>query len=380
MQNSLEREADMPLPRDSEAGFADDVLSLRGLTKRYGSVLAVDDADLRVRRGEFLTLLGPSGSGKTTILKMVAGFESRTSGEILLDGKDIAPLSPAERNIGIVFQNYALFPHMTVRGNVRYPLKLRRWKRQDADDRVAEMLQLVRLDQLGPRYPRELSGGQQQRVAFARALAFQPKLLLMDEPLGALDRALRIEMEEEIRRIHRVLGTTIVYVTHDQEEALALSDRIAVMRDGKILQVGHPRHLFEYPSDAFVASFFGDCTLLKIERLDRTGEDGVTVHVADSSFRAAAVPAPSSAECQLMIRPHHLHLEQLSDSEVRLTATVTEIIYLGDATRLRCTSPHADVLVAKTDPDHVEGVEVGHEIALYFDGRDALVIPKNAAN
>ncbi|MCC7022423.1 MAG: ABC transporter ATP-binding protein, partial [Thermomicrobiales bacterium] len=203
-------------------------LRLRGLRKRFGGVEAVAGVDLALRRGEFLTLLGPSGSGKTTILKMIAGFERPSSGTIELTGRDVSTLSPAERGIGVVFQQYALFPHMSVAENIAYPLKLRRWTPADRQRRVAEMLELVKLGGYGDRYPRQLSGGQQQRVAVARALAFQPALLLMDEPLGALDRALRVGMQEEIRRIHRESGATVLYVTHDQEEALTMSDRVAI--------------------------------------------------------------------------------------------------------------------------------------------------------
>ena len=200
-----------------------------------------------------MTLLGPSGSGKTTILRMIAGFEAPTEGRVLLDGRDISALSPSERGIGVVFQNYALFPHMTVGQNVCYPLKMRRWSRRSMQERLDEVLEMVRLPEYADRYPRQLSGGQQQRVALARCLAFHPTLLLMDEPLGALDQALRVEMQEELRRIHRESGTTIVFVTHDQEEALAMSDRIGVMRTGSILQIGTPQDLYANPTDSFVA-------------------------------------------------------------------------------------------------------------------------------
>ncbi len=208
------------------------MLDIQGLSKSYGETPALQEVSLQVRQGELLTLLGPSGSGKTTLLKVIAGFEAPTAGKVLLRGRDISRLSPARRGVGMVFQHYALFPHMTVAQNVGYGLKLRRVGRAERGRRVGEMLELLHLDGLEGRYPRQLSGGQQQRVALGRALAYDPEVILMDEPLGALDRALRLEMEEQIRGIHRELGATIVYVTHDQQEALALSDRIAIMRDG----------------------------------------------------------------------------------------------------------------------------------------------------
>ena len=361
---------------ESPAQHRESVLALSQLVKRYGDVIAVDGVDVAVERGEFLTLLGPSGSGKTTILKMIAGFETPTGGRITLEGTDIAPLPPAQRGIGIVFQNYALFPHMTVADNIRYPLKLRRWSKADRARRLDEMLKLIQLGELGPRYPKELSGGQQQRVALARALAFRPTLLLMDEPLGALDRALRLEMEEEIRRIHRELQTTIIYVTHDQEEALALSDRIAIMREGKILQVGPPRELFEKPVDTFVASFFGDCTILALDRRQHEAvvEGRGRVALFGSQFDVPEVPSPLTSPRRLMIRPHRLRLAS-APGDVSFSATVSEVIYLGGTTRLRCASPDADMVVVMTDADRASHISIGDTVRLYFKPSDGLIIP-----
>lgn len=223
-----------------------------------GQTMVVHNVDLRVRKGEFLTLLGPSGSGKTTCLMMLAGFEVPTSGAIRIDGRSVHALPPRKRGIGMVFQNYALFPHMTVSGNLAFPLEVRGFNREECRERVARALRLVRLSGMEDRRPGQLSGGQQQRVAIARALVFEPDLVLMDEPLGALDRRLREEMQYEIRRIHKSLGVTMVYVTHDQQEAMVLSDRIAVLRGGDIEQIAEPEALYEEPKRSFVARFIGE--------------------------------------------------------------------------------------------------------------------------
>jgi glutamate-1-semialdehyde 2,1-aminomutase len=250
------------------------VLEIRSLHKSYGSTPALGGVDLSVHRGELLTLLGPSGSGKTTLLKVIAGFEAPSGGEVLLRGRDISRLPPARRGVGMVFQHYALFPHMTVAQNIGYGLKLRGAPRAERERRVQAMLELLRLSGLGERRPRQLSGGQQQRVALGRALVYDPEIILMDEPLGALDRALRIEMEREIRTLQHELGATVVYVTHDQQEAYALSDTIAVMHDGAIVGVGSPAELYANPPNAFVASFFAGSNPLPAEAVD-PGHGGV---------------------------------------------------------------------------------------------------------
>src|ERR1700681_3602915 len=238
-------------------------LRLRRLTKAFGTAKAVDQISLDVPAGAFVSLLGPSGSGKTTTLNLIAGFLTADSGDIQLDQRSIADVPPHKRNIGMVFQSYSLFPHMTVAENVGFPLRMRtRLSRQDARRRIDEMLALVQLGHLGARYPRQLSGGQQQRVAMARALVSHPRLLLMDEPLGALDKKLREQMQVEIKRIHRSVGTTVIYVTHDQTEALTMSDLVVVMHQSRIAQVGSPRALYESPANLFVADFLGDSNLL----------------------------------------------------------------------------------------------------------------------
>ncbi len=275
------------------------VLEIRSLHKSYGSTPALGGVDLSVHRGELLTLLGPSGSGKTTLLKVIAGFEAPSGGEVLLRGRDISRLPPARRGVGMVFQHYALFPHMTVAQNIGYGLKLRGVPRAERERRVQAMLELLRLSGLGARRPRQLSGGQQQRVALGRALVYDPELILMDEPLGALDRALRIEMEREIRTLHHELGATVVYVTHDQQEAYALSDTIAVMHDGAIVGVGSPAELYANPPNAFVASFFAGSNPLPVEAVD-PGHGGVA---ASAEQGVSPTPAPGSAEAGRPLPP-----------------------------------------------------------------------------
>ncbi len=237
-------------------------LCLTSLSKRYGAFTAVDNVTLQIEKGEFLTLLGPSGSGKTTLLMMIAGFQDISEGDILLGGVSIAQTPAEKRNFGMVFQGYALFPHMSVHDNIAYPLSVRRRPKAEIDARVAEMLDLVRMNGFAKRLPKELSGGQQQRVALARALCFAPPVLLLDEPLGALDKKLRVEVQAQLKEIHRRVGTTFVYVTHDQEEALSMSDRIVIMQNGRIEQVGTPADLYQNPKTAFAASFLGKSNFL----------------------------------------------------------------------------------------------------------------------
>ena len=248
-------------------------LVLRGLHKAFGDAVAVDGVELEVRRGEFLTLLGPSGSGKTTTLRMVAGFTTPSGGSIEIDGRDMTRVPPHRRDVGMVFQNYALFPHMTAAQNIAFPLQMRRQPRQEIDKRVASALGLVKLDKFGDRYPRQLSGGQQQRIALARAVVFEPRLLLMDEPLGALDRKLREALQLEILHVSRQLEATVLYVTHDQEEALVMSDRIAIFSAGRIEQLGSGEDLYERPASLFVADFIGESNILR-GRYDADGDGG----------------------------------------------------------------------------------------------------------
>ena len=273
----------------------------RQLTKHYGEFAALRDIELAIEAGEFFTLLGPSGSGKTTLLKVIAGFEHHSSGQIEVDGADISHVPVARRNIGMVFQNYALFPHMTVFDNVAFSLAMRRLAKAEIQQRVLDALRIVDLEDFAKRYPRQLSGGQQQRVAVARAIVFNPDILLMDEPLGALDKNLRQSLQIELKRLHRRLGVTIVYVTHDQEEAMHLSDRIVVLKEGSTEQVGTPEQLYHHPVNRFVADFIGECNHIQLDQQRLAG-----------------------------VRPEKLKLgAQANHCAYRLQAKVTEWIFLG---------------------------------------------------
>ena len=301
-------------------------ISLRSVTKTYGAMHALDNVSLDVKSGEFLTLLGPSGSGKTTTLMMLAGFEPATHGEIYLNGNPINNVPPHKRGIGMVFQNYALFPHMTVAGNVGYPLRLRNVPKPEAAERVEHALETVQLGGYGERRIDQLSGGQKQRVALARSIVFEPRILLMDEPLSALDKKLRDRMQIELRHLHEKLGMTTVYVTHDQREALTMSDRIAVVNHGRIMQLATPQQLYDYPANRFVADFIGDSTFLPVTR------SGDQVVYGDQVLRHST-PLPESATLALMVRPERL---RLADEGAARTAnifngTASEVVYQGDS-------------------------------------------------
>jgi putative spermidine/putrescine transport system ATP-binding protein len=326
-----------------EAAAGEPLVRFRGVQKTYDGVhVVVQRLDLDIRRGEFLTLLGPSGSGKTTTLMMLAGFESPTAGDIVLEGRPITRTPPHKRHFGMVFQNYALFPHLSVGRNVAYPLTVRKVAKAEQEQRVARALGMVRLDGMADRLPSQLSGGQQQRVALARALVFEPQLVLMDEPLGALDKQLREHMQIELKELHRQLGVTFVYVTHDQGEALTMSDRVAVFNDGAIQQIDVVDRMYEAPANRFVAGFIGDSTALK----------GTVraVHVDNSSDRCGIVLTDGrvisgvnvngvsvGTEVEACIRPERivLHAQPVERGNV-LQAVVSGVIYFGDHLRLLC--------------------------------------------
>ncbi|MEQ4618240.1 MAG: ABC transporter ATP-binding protein [Corticimicrobacter sp.] len=323
----------------------DVLVSFRGVKKTYdGENLVVKSLDLDIYKGEFLTLLGPSGSGKTTCLMMLAGFEFPTGGEIRLGDQLLNRVPPHKRNIGMVFQNYALFPHLTVAQNVGYPLQVRGMSAAERKTRIMEALAMVHMEKFGDRYPAQLSGGQQQRIALARALVFKPQLVLMDEPLGALDKQLREHMQIELKALHSQLGMTFVYVTHDQNEALTMSDRVAVFDQGIIQQIDPVDALYETPDNLFVAGFIGDSNRLAGKLTQQDADtcalalpDGQTVHGRLIGTFAAGQPATAS------IRPERMRLVT-ADSAVtpglqRLNCTVSSLIYFGDHVRLQCTLP-----------------------------------------
>jgi|SRR5690554_4079075 len=348
-------------------------LSFQSVVKKFGDQRAVSDVSLDIRDGEWVTLLGPSGSGKTTLLKILAGFEQLTSGAVLLRGKDVSRLTPAERGIGMVFQQYALFPHMTVAENIAYGLKMHGWNKPDRVARVKEMLSLVQLDAFGGRMPAQLSGGQQQRVALARALAFGPTVLLMDEPLGALDRSLRLEMEQQFRKIHRELRPTVIYVTHDQEEALVLSDRIAILRDGRLLAFDTPRNLHDNPGSALVASFFAGADLLPVEKATVV-DNGTEITCAGESLR---VPEVWSGDALPLIAVGPSRWKQGNVAGAwGAEASVTDLSYLGDTTQLTCEIEWSGTrsITVRTDAEESLNVAVGDRIPLSLAPRDVRLV------
>jgi putative spermidine/putrescine transport system ATP-binding protein len=326
------------------------IVQFDAVEKTYdGETNVIKDLNLEIRRGEFLTLLGPSGSGKTTTLLMLAGFEEPTAGSISLGGRSLHRVPPYARNMGIVFQNYALFPHMTVEDNVAFPLVQRKLRKAEIADKVRRALEIVQLEPFGARRPRQLSGGQQQRVALARALVFEPEVVLMDEPLGALDKKLREQMQLEIKHIHENLGLTVVYVTHDQQEALTMSDRVAVFNDGVIQQVDVPDQLYEHPANSFVADFIGESNTLN-GTVAEIGENECTV-VLDSGERVSARPINVSDvgdRTTLSIRPERVAIRPNGSNYLnRFPAEVLELIYLGDQTRIRVRVADNDSFMLK---------------------------------
>jgi putative spermidine/putrescine transport system ATP-binding protein len=315
------------------SGTKEPVLELSGVRKAYGGDVAVENVDLALRSEEFLTFLGPSGSGKTTTLMMVAGLQQPDAGSIRLGGKPVDRLPPYRRDIGMVFQNYALFPHMSVRRNVAFPLEMRGVRQSEIDRQVADVLELVGLATMGDRLPRQLSGGQQQRVALARAMVYHPTLLLMDEPLGALDKKLREQMQREIKRIHRERRTSVLYVTHDQEEALTMSDRIAVFNKGRIEQIGTPEELYERPATRFVADFLGETNFLP-GRVAASERLSCRVHIGDQAFEAQTpAPVAPGARVVVAVRPERLKLRPAAADGEGLAGTLVDIVYLGNARR-----------------------------------------------
>jgi spermidine/putrescine ABC transporter ATP-binding subunit len=305
------------------------VVALEGVAKHYGAVRALDGIDLAVAEGELLSLLGPSGCGKTTTLNVVAGFVAPDHGRVLIDGADVTGRPAWQRDLGVVFQSYALFPHMTVAENIAFGLRERRVPRAETETRVREALGLVRLPGAGPLRPSQLSGGMQQRVALARALVIRPRVLLLDEPLAALDRKLREQMRAELKEIQRQVGITTIFVTHDQQEALGLSDRVAVMHTGRIEQLGAPREIYQQPATAFVADFIGASTVLEVKALDA----GTVALAGDHpvAVRLGRALAPGE-RLRLLIRPERV---EVGESPGALPARVASLMYLGDHTELR---------------------------------------------
>ena len=356
-------------------------LELINVSKLFGEVRAVDDVSLSIEHGEFLTLLGPSGSGKTTSLNMIAGFEIPDRGEILLENDDITTVAPNNRGIGMVFQNYALFPHMTVSDNISFPLKMRKTPGHNIRQAVKEALELVKLPEFESRYPHQLSGGQQQRIALARAIVFKPKILLMDEPLGALDKKLRDHMRLEIKHLQESLDITVIYVTHDQEEALTMSDRIAIMNEGKIIQLDTPVALYESPANLFVADFIGESNFLSGRIAETDGErtavetdQGLIVWVQKFN------QAKPGEEVSVAIRPEKIEIlaeaaVDANDIVNRFTGRIEEIIYVGEA-RIYRVSLAAGIIVdvkVQSGPS-VQNFKIGGDITIGWRTRHGLAL------
>jgi putative spermidine/putrescine transport system ATP-binding protein len=351
-------------------------LQIQRLRKTYDDVVAIDQVSLDVRKGEFMTFLGPSGSGKSTTLYIVAGFQDPTEGRVLLDGKPLLTVAPNKRNIGMVFQRYTLFPHLTVGENVAFPLRVRGRPDAEIKAKVEKMLKLVHLSECRDRMPAQLSGGQQQRVAIARALAYDPPVLLMDEPLSALDKKLREEIQLELRRIHQETGVTILYVTHDQEEALRLSDRIAVFNKGRIEQVGTGEELYSNPASRFVASFIGNSNFLPV-KVTKHGDGRVNgvfpngLEIASGAFNPTLA---TGDEGTLMIRPEQMRISALQGATAAsgLPVTVRDITYLGDAMHYAVATPWQQEISIRMPAAHRHdsGIAIGTQALVDWDARD----------
>jgi len=355
-------------------------LELTGVQKHFGDVAAVHDFNLAAERGEFVSFLGPSGCGKTTTLRMIAGFEIPTAGTITVDGADITRKPPNQRNVGMVFQSYALFPNLTVADNIGFGLKVRGKSSADIRKRVDELLGMINLPDRGNRYPYQLSGGQQQRVALARALAIEPQVLLLDEPLSALDAKIRISLRKEIRAIQRQLGITAVYVTHDQEEALSLSDRVVVMSDGRIEQIGTPSEIYNFPSTAFVASFVGTLNLV-VARVIDPGAGRLAVDGQEVRTSKAVTDVGPNGLVTLALRPEGIKLGDGETGENRLHGTVEDINFLGSIVRIRVkvgegddrATPTLIALDAFNEP-HLRLPDVGQSVTISFPPEACFVL------
>ena len=343
------------------------------ISKSYGPLCVVDNLDLDIARGEFVSLLGPSGSGKTTLLMMLAGFETPTQGTILVDGEPVNGVPTHRRDMGVVFQSYALFPHMSVAENVAFPLQMRGVNKATIAERVAKALDMVQLSAMRDRWPAQLSGGQQQRVALARALVFEPRVVLMDEPLGALDKQLREQMQLDIRALHNRLGLTIVFVTHDQSEALTMSNRIAVFNKGKIEQIGTPREIYDHPRTRFVAEFIGETNLLQgtVERVD--GSQGLIRLQNGGQLSATLAEVTRTGQHVLVsIRPERLELKETKTGMNSLSAKVIDCVYQGDHLRVQLDG-NGNSIVARLGRKSHEW-PIGANVVAEFQPSDCWVI------
>lgn len=357
-------------------------LRLEGLTRRYEQAAVVDNLDLAIAPGEFVTLLGASGSGKTTTLMMVAGFTEPSQGRVLINDRDITHLPPAKRDLGVVFQHYTLFPHLSVADNLAFPLEMRGVARRDIKQKVADALALIQLDDKGHRLPRELSGGQQQRVALARALIFSPAALLMDEPLGALDKKLREHMQLEIKRLHVASGSTVVFVTHDQEEALTLSDRIAVMQQGRIAQIDTPHDLYTKPKNRWVAEFIGQSNFIdgQVSAIQQQGYD-VRLSSGETACGKGVAHLGVGQSVLAVLRPEHIRIGLPGDASAHLpiSATIAEMLYLGHTLKLTLVLSDGARLLAQLQNSALEGtLRPGASVRIGWETESLWFIPAEA--
>ena len=348
-------------------------VDISGLAKTFGASKVVRGFDLNIQRGEFISLLGPSGCGKTTVLRMIAGFETASAGRIVIDGEDVTDLGPARRKVGMVFQAYALFPNMSVAGNVGFGLKIAGHPRAVIAARVGEMLNLVKLSHLRDRFPFQISGGQQQRVALARALAVKPRVLLLDEPLSALDAKIRVSLREEILGVQRALGITTIFVTHDQEEALSMSDRVVVMNEGRIEQIGTPSQVYNSPRTRFVASFVGTLTLLQ----GRIADPALgTLLVDGQAIRVAKglVASRTGDSVMLALRPESVALGDGAPNANRMQAIVDNVSFLGSIVRIRVRTGAQVISLDTFNQPHASPPKAGEPVAISFSPEDIVVL------
>jgi putative spermidine/putrescine transport system ATP-binding protein len=348
-------------------------LEISNLQKRFGTQTAVHDFSISIEKGEFITFLGPSGCGKTTILRMLAGFETPSNGRIVFDGKDVTHVPTNQRNVGMVFQSYALFPNMTVAGNIGFGLKVAGMAPGDIDTRVKEMLSLIKLDALADRYPWQMSGGQQQRVALARAIANKPKVLLLDEPLSALDAKIRISLREEIRALQRELNITTVFVTHDQEEALSISDRIVVLSEGRSEQTGAPSAIYNFPRTRFVASFIGTLNQVPAEVVDAANSSiRIAGHVLTTSNPLGNLK--SGQQCMVAIRPEAITLGAPQAGKNALNAVVDEVSFLGSIVRIRAKAGEQPISLDVFNDPNQTLPQRGEAVSLNFSYDNLLIL------
>ena len=350
-------------------------LAFDQVSKSYGSVTALQPTSLTIAPGEFFALLGPSGSGKSTLLGTIAGFVAPSGGRVLVDGADITGMPPHRRNIGMVFQNYALFPYLTVAQNIAFPLKMRRLPKTEIAARVDRALEMVRLGELGSRMPAQLSGGQQQRVALARAAVYDPPLLLMDEPLGALDKNLREEMQEELRQFHHAVRATILYVTHDQQEAVSMADRIAIVNHGKAEQVGAPSRVYERPANSFVARFLGEANMFHLNQARPDGSDHVRCDTREALTLRATAATPGTVAC---VRPEDIAIATTPTGRDNcFPGRITDMVQLAGSVRYRVSvSPACTLIVRASAERRATVLQRDAAVHVGWDAADMLMLPE----